>query len=56
MQVKCKSAFRKNVDVSTISRCKIVGSIPITRSKTPFLKAATKNAEKPCVSRAFGVF
>lgn len=33
-----------------------VGSIPITRSKTPFLKAAVKNAEKPCVSRVFGVF
>ncbi len=30
--------------------------IPITRSKTPFLKTATKNAEKPCVSRVFGVF
>ena len=32
MQVKCKSAFRKNIDLSTIFTHTIVGSSPATRT------------------------
>lgn len=39
MQVKCKSAFRKNVDVSTIFTYTEAGSSPATRTMASVLTA-----------------